>query len=56
MAEQQFGGRGILSDIWRQRVIDVKGRDSRRTIDRFNDLLEFYRDRVVWPENVTTRH
>jgi hypothetical protein len=53
MAEQQFDGRGILSDTWKQRVIDVKGRDSRREVDRFKDLLEFYADRVVWPETWT---
>jgi hypothetical protein len=42
---------GILGDIPRFRVIDEKGRDSRRELDRFNDLLEYYRAQVIIPEN-----
>jgi hypothetical protein len=46
----EFEGRGILSDV-HKRVIDVKGRDSRRELDRFNALLDFYRDQVIIPDN-----
>jgi hypothetical protein len=45
----EFDGNGILSDV-HKRVIDVKGRDSRREVDRWNALLDFYRDQVVIPE------
>jgi hypothetical protein len=49
---------GILGDFPNtpKRVIDVKGRDSRREVDRWNALLDFYRDQVWVPENLMVKH
>jgi hypothetical protein len=55
MPEQRFEGRGILSDV-HKRVVDVKGRDSRRDVDRFESLMQFYADRLIIPEVWWTKH
>ena len=44
-----LGDPATLTRRLKDRVIDIRGRDSRRAVDRFNHLLDFYADRVVLP-------
>ena len=51
-----LGDPNTLAQRLKQRVIDIKGRDSRRAVDRFESLMQFYADRLIVPETWWTKH